>query len=704
MNLKSIIPGILCCLLLFSCKKDPGNSNNNNPPDDPVIPPPAGGSQVIKDQPRILFTAADLPRLQQAAAASPLWATLRTRMSNHIAGGQPTYGIGPMHYALMYAIEKDNKFATKAIADLFKSFQEDPQGPKGGSYLRASGYALDAAVTADLCGSFLTNQQKKQIYDYLETIAKEIVEVKNWSGWGWLPTNPYFSELNNYHSGHLLAIYCYVVTCYHERTKAQEYFDLIVNNKIPFALESLKSNDKGGAGAEGTHYSAKYQRDLSELLEIVKNSTGGKKNFAKEYPDVFRDIVLWKIYSTMPNITINGEKRLLKVPLGDQPQSAMAEIDDYTGVEVNLYISLIHGVPGLESIIQYARYYNDNSEWLYKDALSRTYHYGILAAHNITPVNYQTQLNNYYYAAGKGVVQYRTGWSTSDMVATLHFSPAQGQRGSHWAFKEGEINIWKHGWQGVDLNTISNSGIEQQTDMGNLTLLVDNAGQNSGDAKVNFFKGDNSYIVVEGDLKPVYNKLATATRTCIVSGNVITVVDKLKGTAGNKVGLVINSAGTLNLQGTEIVGTNLGGQIKYKVLLPESPEITAKNKGLLVSKNIPGDGNLVFLASLGTAAAGGNPISIIALTATAGFVGSYIEDGSKAYVHIVNATENKAAGFDYTVSSDKSSVLHIVSGLQTGSYGIVKQGAGESEVIVVGTDGVLSFTTNQGGNFSIQKK
>jgi hypothetical protein len=685
------------CLLSVACSKKTVQPETPAPP-----PPPPMVDEIILQHPRFFVTTEDIPRIKQTAGGSAAWTDLRNRMNNALPDREPEYGFTAVHFVMAYIIEGDKKYADRAIRMVMDQVARINDA-RSGSFLRSSGFAMDAATVADVCHDLLSADQKTQIYDYLETLATEIVEVKNWSGWGWIPNNPLAYQLNNYHTGHLLTIYAYAATCYYERAKAKTYFDLIIKDKLPDVFLYLKNADEGGAGAEGTHYSAKYNRDLAELVKLIKNTTGKKRDFAKDNKEVFRGLVEWKLRAIQPEVTENGKSTLYRVPFGDQPQDQRAEIDDFTNVELGLYLSLIHDIPELSNEAQYAKHFIKQTGFRQKGHYRWLNLYHIVFDYPAVPMkDHRTALSKAYYAGGKGVVQYRSGWDADAAVFNLHFSPAQGQKGSHWHFKEGEINIWKHGWQGVDLNTLpSSNGIQQQTALGNLTYLVNDAGQSNKDATVIHYAAGNDYVVTTGDMEAVYPALTKAVRSCIISGNALTVLDNISGAPSARISLAVNSYNAINTQGNTATSSNGTGKIQYQFFNTVNT-ITNKANGIFVSVQIPASGTLTLLttATVGEQAA---VLSSVELVAATGFRVAHIKDGSKEYVHALNTGSSKVSSLHYTVENGTGQVSHIINGLQMGNYSITRQGSAAQNLTVDAT-GVLSFTVTGNGTYTITRQ
>lgn len=463
-------------ILCFSCRKD-----------EFQLPDPVFDGVVRSDFPRLALTTEKQAEMK-SKTATPQWVDLTNRMANVIQTGNDQYGFGAFHYATAFAVTNDQKFADKAKQIIFRIIDEPGYCDVTSTYLRAPGCTGQVALAADVLFDQLTDAEKNKIFDYLEVNAKGIIDLQGWSGWGWQDGNPEFKQLNNFYPGHVQTILHYALLAYNYRELARQYYARMVTEELPAAFELMRQELKGGHGAEGTWYDDKMMGHYAEVVLMLRKATNGAVDFGEQYPDVFADYVKSRLYGFQPIVQEGGKPQLYQLPTGDQPAVAGAKVIDLARLHLWLFFDVLKSTSESEAA-GFIRYFEENVQfeskgWQREYQLQYLLHYD-----NTAPaIDYTQNLALSYFSEGKGVAYYRTGWGPDAMTVTIHFSPGQGQRASHWHFGEGAFYIWNNGWQADHLNRVEGNGVRQNTGLMN-TLLI-NGSENSqghGDARVLYF-------------------------------------------------------------------------------------------------------------------------------------------------------------------------------------------------------------------------
>jgi hypothetical protein len=356
----------------------------------------------------------------------------------------------------------------------------------------------------------------------------------------------------------------------------------------------------------------------------------------------------------------------------------------------------------------FIRYFEENIDfeskgWQREINLYYLLHFGA----EVPSVDFTQALPGTYFAEGKGVAHYRTGWDNEAMALTIHFSPSQGQRNSHWHFGESAFYIWYKGWQADHLNRVGSSGIDQNTALMN-TLLIngDENSQGQGDAEVLAFKGGDNYMAVKGNAAPNYKgKLEKFERTLVVTGKFISVYDHVtKANASDVVNFVVNNESGFSIDGSTYSAQNKEGQIVVKTVAGVG-QAQLKDMGVRVDFS-SADKHLDLLHALQVGDNGSSAATVLSLGdvgSNAGeFFGTQFLPQGRSFVHLVNKTDALAASITYQASFGAGAMEHVIVGVEAGEYTIRKDGVGIAEA-VVGGEGVLYFQSESGGFFEIEK-
>lgn len=693
----------ICLLILFivitSCR-------DQDPAETP--PGPVAGGTLRTDFPRIGLSTEKLQEFQNERTGTPEWTDIIARMSNMADSGEPDYGFGAFHFAVAFAVTGESKFKTLSKELIFRIIQEPGFCDVTSSYLRAPDCTGQVALAADILFNDLSEAERNTIFDYLETNARNIVEVRNWSGWGWQEGNPAYRQLNNYYPGHLQTILHYALLAYDHRDLAKEYFELVVEEELPAALELITVELKGGHGAEGTWYDDKLFGHYAEVVLMLREATHGQVDFGKEYAHVFADYVKFRLYSFNPVIEENGKPQLYHLATGDQPAVADAKAIDLARLRLWLLRDVLKNTSESD-VAGYVRYFEDNVDfeakgWQREYKLYYLLHYDP----SFPTANYMSELPKSFLAEGKGLAHYRTGWNSDALTASIHFSPAQGQRNSHWHFGEGAFYIWYKGWQDDHLNRVDGNGIRQNTGLMN-TILVNNdeESQGHGDAHVLAYKADDNFMVVQGDASENYSGyLHEFERTFVVTDHVITVYDFVKKkNAADVVSFIVTSESGFQEKPGEpgkFTTENREGRLTVKPINP-SAEANEQLQRLKVDFHSP-ETELNLIHALEAGDAGSSACTMLSLTIEVNadnFLGVHNLQQHRAYVHVVNKSANKVDELLY-VASSANPTEHVVTGLLEGSYNVLLDGVHQLNV-EVDASGIIHFETSKGGTITISK-
>jgi hypothetical protein len=498
---------------------------------------------------------------------------------------------------------------------------------------------------------------------------------------------------------------------YNHRELARQYYSLVVKDELPKALELMHTEIKGGHGAEGTWYDDKLYGHYAEVVLMLREATNGKVDFGKDYADVFSDYVKFRLYAFNPVIEENGKPQLYHLATGDQPAVADAKVIDLARLRLWLLMDVLKNNPETKAA-GYVKHFEqsvnfESKGWQREFQLYYLLHYDP----SVTGANYTQELDRTYLSSGKGVAHYRTGWGSDALTATIHFSPGQGQRNSHWHFGEGAFYIWNKGWQADHLNRVEGNGIRQNTGLMN-TLLVnsDENSQGAGDSKIVFFKGDDSFMVVRGDATTNYkNKLEQFERTFIITDKVITVYDHVKKkSASDVVNFIVTSASGFHEKANEpgkYTAENGEGRLTVKTMTPSGGTGLEAMRMKVDFSSAQTDLHLLHAMEAGDKGSSSASMFLMESVQSDGgsFFGVHFIKQEHSYVHLVNKTDVIASSVSYTASFGAGPVDHVITGLSPGTYPVKKDNvvAGQE---TVEADGVLHFRTNGGGDFSIQKQ
>ncbi|GAB4244424.1 MAG: hypothetical protein Tsb0034_22630 [Ekhidna sp.] len=700
-----ILIGVITIVLLsltISCSND--DFSLNDPIEDGVL--------------REEFPRIGLPPEKQEEFETKLgteqWQDLIGRM-NAIADGAPDqYGFGAYHFAVAFAITGEQKYANKSKEIIFRVINEPGYCDLTSTYLRAPGCTGQVSFAADIIFDELSDKEKKAIFDYLEAAASGIVNLEGWNGWGWMDGNPVNKEINNFYPGHIQTILNYALLAYNHRELAREYFNMIVNEELPQAFEMIEAEIAGGHGAEGTWYDDKMFGHYAEVVLMLREATDGRVDFGREYADVFADYATWRLYSIMNMRDVNGQPHLYDTPTGDQPAIDEAKVIDLTRLRLWLFSDILKDTDRSDAA-GYIRYFEDNVDFEFKGQ-QREYQLNYLLHYDpsIPSIDFTQALPSHWYSSGKGVAQFRTGWDENAMAATVHFSPSQGQRNSHWHFGEGAFYIWYKGWQADHINRVEGNGIQQYTGLMN-TLLVNgnDETQGAGDASVTVFSGGDNYMVVKGEATELYDDyLSNFERTFIVSDQVISVYDHVeKLDASDEINFLVHNESGFSINGNRYTASNHEGQIVVETRFPTGFSDVAmtsqgQSRNLGVQVNI--NSSSAALDMLHTIQVGDKEAVIPSTfdidgisTDTGRFFGALFIPSDQSYAHIVNTQDKAASEISYSLSSENI-VEHVIVGVSSGTYTISLN----DEIIATATsddDGILVFSSLSGGDFFIEK-
>jgi hypothetical protein len=484
-----------------------------------------------------------------------------------------------------------------------------------------------------------------------------------------------------------------------------------VEEELPAALEMMSTELQGGHGAEGTWYDDKLYGHYAEVVLMLREATGGRVDFGKKYANVFADYLKFRLYAFNPVILENGKPQLYHLATGDQPAVAAAKVIDLARLRLWLLMDVLKNTSQPEAA-GFVKYFEQEVSFEAKGWQREYQLYYLLHFDPAVPVaDYTQQLEHAYLSSGKGVAHYRTGWGSDALTATIHFSPGQGQRNSHWHFGEGAFYIWYKGWQADHLNRVEGNGIRQNTGLMN-TLLVNNdeSSQGAGDSRVLFFKGEDGFMVVKGDATANYkNRLDKFERTFIVTDKVFTVYDRVKKkSAGDVISFVVTNEDGFQVKGNEpgkYTAENGEGRLTVRTMTPAG---TTSMEGMRLKVDFTSpDSELHLLHAMEAGNAGSSSANMFLMESVQSDAGSFFGvqfmQPGHSYVHLINRTDAQASSINYTANFGAGSVGQVISGLVPGTYTLKKDNVSIGQE-AVGTDGVLYFQTVGGGNFSLMKQ
>ena len=370
--------------------------------------------------------------------------------------GHLEYGFSATDAATMFAISAKGRYCELAVrlvqeqidGALAKIAQGGRPEVAGDSYLEAGPMISALSLTWQVCGEYISDDQRSQWSGYAEQTVWNIWNPKaakwgerpfEWTGWS--IDNPG----NNYYYSFVEATMYWGLA-----SKNETWLKLLREQKLP-ALQAYFAKLAGGGSLEGTGYGAAHMR-LFDLYRVWKESTGEDLANANSHVD---DSIRFWVHATMPTLDRFA-------PIGDQSRVSVPELYDY------------HRRLMLE-----ARSLSKNEEtrsmaswWLHSISIGHMTS-GFNFRHDLLPAGDigKPPAILIYQASGTGHLFARTGW---DRDATWFGFNAGPYLESHAHQDQGGFTLFSGDWLAVSENIWTHSGIQQGTEVHNVVRFVRN--------------------------------------------------------------------------------------------------------------------------------------------------------------------------------------------------------------------------------------
>jgi len=514
-----------------------------------------GTSQGIGPHPR--FLADRIAMLSRKVSTNSLdWQKFKSRAD---ASGSSAF-----EYAVAYLATGNLAYSSKAIAAADSIVAAGYSGPRGDSFLDAYVYIRDIAYTYDICYFLLSDVQKNKYKNYMREIVNEIWTpgYYSWSYWG------ISDPMNNYYYSHLLSMAYYSLATAIDDADSDAWLgklhDELDNRMVPM----LGSLGKGGGWQEGENYRERATQRMFELFDIEKTVEGRDYFASINFP---RECVYYQLYDTQPdNVSLTQG--------GDLSRVSYMTVSDYTR---EMMLKLAYGLRGTIEA-KYAQYWLNHIYPTMKSWSPEYIYDFIYSDPSAVEFDYRSVLPNTYIAYGSGWWQSRSGWGPDDTVLTFI---STGKFESHQHYDQNSFVLFKNGFQLVDANSYSRSGIVQNTAVHNCVTIDGNEQGDIGgitdDGKILKNSSGGTYGYVAGDATKAYNHdgknvMKSYIREMLhVYPNIVAIMDRVvpvSSSASREIIFHFHSQPT-NASGT-VRSSEGTGKIIMKMVAPSSAALT----------------------------------------------------------------------------------------------------------------------------------
>lgn len=400
-----------------------------------------------------------------------------------------------IRYMDLFVKNENALIASKKTADtaMAAGDRNPPNAFAGDSYLEAGKYMEELALTYDYGYALLTAQQKADWEAYANQAIFNIWHptTANWGGlnypWsGWATNDP----VNNYFYSFTKATMLWALA-----TQNKTMISELQNNQFKL-LVSFTSTLTGGGTREGTGYGT----SLKSLFENYRYWKGSMTEDLSNITGHSKDTIDYWIHATVPTMNYFAS-------IGDQARVSMPEMFDYQRV---LMLEAVNLNKGTDQAARGAWWLNNiiilDDNTVGKVRYGFNARYDLLAAGQ-TP-KAPTEL--VYMANGAGALFAISSWdTTASWFATIAGVYDQ----SHAHQDQGSFQFYKNEWLSITSNTLSNSGIEQTSDVHNVirfmngTIIIPQNNTSTGSALS--YSDDGAVLKVNEDLTPAYSSNST---------------------------------------------------------------------------------------------------------------------------------------------------------------------------------------------------
>jgi hypothetical protein len=482
-------------------------------------------------------------------------------------------GNSAFEYAVAYLATGNSAYSTKAITAADAIISAGYSGPRGDSFLNAYVYIRNIAYTYDICYPLLTDTQKINYINYMKEIVNDIWTPGYYSWSYWSIDDP----MNNYYYSHLLSIAYYSLSTATENTDADAWLAKLHAELDNRMVPQLATLGKGGGWQEGENYRERSTQRMFELFDIEKTVENRDYFASINFPI---ECVYYQLYSIQPD-------NLSLTQGGDLSRVSYMVVSDYTRESM---LKLAYGLRGTNEA-KYVQYWLNHVYTTMKDWDSQYIYDFIYNDSSAAETNYKLVLPNTYMASGAGWWQSRSGWGPNDavltFVSTSHFE-------GHQHYDQNSFILFKNGYQIVDANSYSYSGIVQNTAVHN-SITVDgneqgNISTTTQDGVILKNSSSSTYGYVVGNAANAYNHHGSSVLTSYIREmlhvypNIVAMIDRVvpvSSGASREILFHFHRQPT-NASGT-VRSSESTGKVIMKMVVPSSVALSIVNENSINS-------------------------------------------------------------------------------------------------------------------------
>lgn len=677
--------------------------------------------------PRLILTDTKLTELRakacydengnQISGCTPTndWKIFINWISPYVTSGS-TYGMQAWHFALVYMVTKDTAYAQRAISLVDKEIANGMTEERFDSYLRTREYVGDAALVYDWLNSLLSPSQKDTYVKYMNQILTEIWNpfdnpYNTWSGWAINDPG------NNYYYNFLLTTGYAGLATYNENPnppslpfRNKTYTDILeflyAKINLQAVPEWLDTRGKEGGWHEGENYGLVSKWHMFDLFSILKNAGGVNYFSTLNFP---KESLYYQLYTIQPG-------NQYEYPGGDLARESTMSVSSYDRV---LMLLLADGLAGATES-QYAQYWLNNiypsMQWRFM------YPWDFLLYRPNLPQRDFRELPLNYYAEGLGWINSRSGW-TDDAVSVSFVSADMVQ--SHQHQDQNSFVIYKNGWQAIDANTYSRSGIVADSYAHN-TFLIDSRDQRYGDGtgSIQKFEASTDYTYVVGDASDAYYGgtygrkdrgdpplLDTFIRELVhILPDYVIVFDRISAVNPSTMPTyLLQFRNQPSVSGNLVTATNDNGGVLQRTLLPSNFNVNVADMSISnsdlnswrvdIEPSTPQSTNYflnVFYVTDSTTTSMPNTTLIDSTNMT----GALILDPTTPQIVLFSKVDLEQTTVTYEATYTETG-KHLITGLASGTYDVYKNGTKILSDLSISNKGTLYFESTGGSTFQI---
>lgn len=402
---------------------------------------------------------------------------------------------GPENQALMYLLTNDGRYASSSFAWAKKVMGGNLSAD---SYLGFGDMARRVALVLNWVKDGLTQEQKKELSDFLDASVNELWFQNKGSHWA-ISDDDFSFAGNNYRMGFIegTAFAGYALDSIGD-ARGKRWIDLAMDKleRKRGVLEYMDTLQSGGDWLEGTNYGERSKQRLYRGLAAIA-SMGGKNLFVTN--PVFANSIQYAVYQAQP-----GNRFMY--PGGDLARSKDNELSPYDREYVQIGTYWLCDSPAR----RLGQYYLAKITPSYDDG-KNSFDYGAARYLDVLytidiPLHDVTTLPLSYRATGTNWINARSGWDEHAISVSISGAPIFTQ--SHQHQDVGSFVIWKDKWLVVNPETFGGSGPFWPAEASQ-GLFVPDREQRLSDTPVpglSHFSDDGAVVYAQVDASNLYRR------------------------------------------------------------------------------------------------------------------------------------------------------------------------------------------------------